>query len=882
MRKLLLGLAIVLPTSLQAQVQKKIVPQKLQEQALEVEFNGRSSFPGFVNFNLSKSNLKIQNTEDISWAKEILPMRNSDNLIFKNKNVDDATQFTYYKYQQYYNNIPVEYAILNIKEKSNKLSSMMGDYYPNLQPTNSISLTKERALDFAKLAVPAKIYKWERKVEEMQMKEDLANPNFSFDPNTTLVILPVDKENGKEFRYAYKLDIFTHEPLSRYYVYIDAENGSLLKKISRICAIDTKGTANTKYHGMQTMYSDSIAPTNFILRENNRKNRGMKIETRNCQTNFESSSVDFVSTSKNWSMNNPAKDEAALDCHFAAGSTYDYYFDSLGHNSYDGNGSKLLQYMHYDVGYFNAFWTGSYSCYGDGEGDPLSSIDVVAHEITHGVTQYTADLVYELESGALNESFSDIFGTVVEFNALGSAASWVIGLRTFSLRNMSNPNYFNNPDTYGGKNWTPTKDCTPGGSNDGCGVHNNSGVQNFWFYVLSQGDTGINDLKNSYSVVGIGMDKAAKIAFRNLKFYLSPQSDYADARRGSILATIDLYGYNSPEMISVMNAWYAVGVGKPYSTLPQVEFKIDKPFCAPGSTLDFVNTSNSALSYKWDFGDGGTSTLENPSHTYNSLGMYTVRLIATNPNGSDTLTKVDYIKITNDAPVSSSCAAVTLSPRGTTGIYRVQLADIDNESPGPDLEDPYMDYTCSRTNLKRKATYPIKITTLNTAAVFTRVYIDWNNNGAFDVPAELVFSSNNTIQFHEGNVTVPDDAVMGVPLRMRVVSAKATNNTPDVVCSSLRNGQIEDYAVYATLASGIENNNIKSINVYPNPADNILNIVSGMDDQEVYLVDLFGKEILHTNFDKSTQLDITMLSSGVYILKIKSNDGIIVRKFEKK
>jgi Zn-dependent metalloprotease len=875
MRKLILSVACICPFWASAQIQAITLKPELKLQAERVEYNKRSNFPGFIQLNPQKSNININNEQ---WAAEVFPLRSQDALVFKSKYQDVNTNATYYKYQQTFNQVPVEFAMFNVKSVNGKVNVLMGDYYANMSPSNAITVDANAALEYAKKAVPAKVYKWELKREEAEIKVALNKPDFSYDPNTSLVILPININNKTEFRYAYKLDIFAHEPMQRFYVYIDAENGSVLKKISRICAADVKATGTTRYHGVQTITTDSLSPNTFILRENNRKGRGMQIETRNCQTFFENESVNFTNPTKVWNIANAAKDEAALDCHFGAERTYDYYFDSLNHDSYDGQGSKLLQYVHYDAGYFNAFWTGSYSCYGDGSMDPLTGIDVVSHEITHGVTQYTADLIYELESGALNESFSDIFGTVVEFKSLGSAASWVIGTRSFSLRDMSNPNRYNNPDTYGGVAWTNTVDCIPGGSNDGCGVHNNSGVQNFWFYVLAQGDTGVNDLKNAYAVNGIGMDKAAKIAFRNLKNYLTPQSDYADARRGSIQAAIDLYGYDSPEMISVMNAWYAVGVGGPHSVLPQAEFKFKKSVCAPGSTVEFVNTTNAAFSYAWIFGDGGTSTLENPNHVYQNVGKYTVSLIATNPNGKDTLTKTDYIIISTDAPKASTCEAITLAPKGTTGIYRVEFSNIDNASPGPNVEEPYMDYTCSRASVNRKSTYPLKITTLNTSPVFTRTYIDWNNNGAFDLPDELVLATNNTTQFHEGNVTVPDNAVLNTPLRMRIVSAKSTNNTPDVVCSGLRNGQIEDYSITVSAALGLSTENKIAFNVYPNPSNDFIYVESTEENHRLTMYDVLGREVYSLDFNKEIKIDVSEFSAGVYSLKLETGNTTQTKK----
>jgi len=211
--------------------------------------------------------------------------------------------------------------------------------------------------------------------------------------------------------------------------------------------------------------------------------------------------------------------------------------------------------------------------YGDGDNNLFSSLtapDVVAHEMGHGVTSFSADLIYSYESGALNESFSDIFGEVAERYMRGSN-DWLMGaeftVRTgkTTLRNMSNPNdptaLTQQPDTYHGDFWYY-------GSGDYGGVHYNSGVQNYWFYLLSEGGSGINDNGDAFNISGIGMAKAANIAYYNLTNYLGQTSQYADARAGAIQAAINLYGPGSDEALQTEAAWCAVGVGTCNNTPP--------------------------------------------------------------------------------------------------------------------------------------------------------------------------------------------------------------------------------------------------------------------------------------------------------------------------
>jgi hypothetical protein len=265
-----------------------------------------------------------------------------------------------------------------------------------------------------------------------------------------------------------------------------------------------------------------------------------------------------------------ANSQAGVSLHWGLENTYDYFLNVLGRDSYDNNGARLVAYAHWSDNWFNAQWLGSWMRFGDGTSNsiPLVSIDIVSHELTHGVTDWTADLIYQMEYGALNESFSDIFGTAVEFYTLGSGANWFVGEGGARLRSMSDPNSFGDPDTYFGNNWAPLN----GGDNGG--VHTNSSVQNYWFYLLSEGGSGVNDNGHSYSVTGIGIDKAEQIAYRNLSTYLTPTSEYADARLGALFAARDLYGENSPEFQSTVDAWNAVGVVKP-ALVPTVGIESD-------------------------------------------------------------------------------------------------------------------------------------------------------------------------------------------------------------------------------------------------------------------------------------------------------------------
>jgi Zn-dependent metalloprotease len=265
----------------------------------------------------------------------------------------------------------------------------------------------------------------------------------------------------------------------------------------------------------------------------------------------------------------------ALDVHWGMEKTYDFYLSVFNRNSYDGNGSVIKQYLNPPTLQTQngqspnnaSAYPAPYNLmqYGLGDGQYMNAVvglDVEGHEYTHMVIANNGNggLTYQGESGALNESFADIFGVCVEFYT-GVNADWLMGEDIMAnapyLRSMLNPNGGDQPDTYNGQLWANPTNLT----NDNGGVHINSGVQNFWFYLLCQGGSGTNDLSNAYSVSGIGIAQARQIAYRNLTTFLSPNATHMDAYYGSLQAAQDLFGNPSAQYNAVRQAWYAVGIG---------------------------------------------------------------------------------------------------------------------------------------------------------------------------------------------------------------------------------------------------------------------------------------------------------------------------------
>jgi Zn-dependent metalloprotease len=261
-------------------------------------------------------------------------------------------------------------------------------------------------------------------------------------------------------------------------------------------------------------------------------------------------------------------DVAANEAYDGAGHTYDLYKDAYGRDSIDDAGMDILSVVHYGVGYDNAFWNGKYMVYGDGDEDLPEAqrlfnrftiaLDVIGHELTHGVVTYTANLYYYEQSGALNESFADVFGILTKQRTLGQTAAesdWIIGAGLFTpnvqgigIRSMSNPGTAYNDPVLG-------RDPQPGHMNnyvnttaDNGGVHINSGIPNRAFYVTA------------LEMGGNAWEKAGRIWYVTLRNHLTARATFQQAADHTYAVAATLYGAGSREQQAVRSGWREVGI----------------------------------------------------------------------------------------------------------------------------------------------------------------------------------------------------------------------------------------------------------------------------------------------------------------------------------
>ncbi|MFD5870058.1 M4 family metallopeptidase [Streptomyces sp. NPDC060322] len=353
------------------------------------------------------------------------------------------------------------------------------------------------------------------------------------------------------------------------HVITDASSGA---KLYEWQAIET-GTGNTQYSGQVTL-GTSGSSGSYNLTDAARGSH----KTYNLNRGTSGTGTLFSGADDIWGNGSASNTEtAAADAHYGAAETWDFYKNVMGRTGIKGNGVGAYSRVHYGNSYVNAFWSDSCFCmtYGDGSGNlaPLTSLDVAAHEMTHGVTSNTAGLNYSGESGGLNEATSDIFAAGVEFysNTATDPGDYLVGEKIDINGDGTPLRYMDKPSKDGA-----SKDSWYSGLGS-IDVHYSSGPANHFFYLLSEGSGAKTVNGVSYNsptsdglpVTGIGRDKALQIWFKALTTKFTTTTNYAAARTGTLAVASELYGATSAEYAGVANAWAAIAVGsRPGGTDP--------------------------------------------------------------------------------------------------------------------------------------------------------------------------------------------------------------------------------------------------------------------------------------------------------------------------
>jgi bacillolysin len=465
----------------------------------------------------------------------------------------DKLGMKHVRLQQTINGVPVEGAEMvvhynqdgSVKSVNGQYNNEVADKEISIQP----EISGENALELAKDSVSAP-------------------GQLETEPKTELVIYPFD---GAAY-LAYKVNVnFLGEQPGNWFVYVDAKTGNIVDQYNALMHAGEYSASKGSGLGVKGDHrvlnishqneAGSHQGSTFYLYDSSLEN-AEGIFTYDFKNQWRSSSTRlpgdlFASKDAAWTSD---YERAGVDAHYNSEKVYDYFLNEHGRNSIDGKGMAIVSTVHYGDKYNNAFWNGSQMTYGDGDGEFMISLsaglDVAAHEMTHGVTNTSANLKYRFQSGALNEAFSDIFGALIDEDdwELGEdimGESAVEGGRD-ALRSLSNPSRFPVGSAY-----------VPYGNGEGMypkhmdeyydlpmdldngGVHINSSIINHAAYITGE---------------QIGKQKLGKIYYRALTVYLTPDSNFSDARQALLQSADDLYGGDSAEYKATQAGLDGVGI----------------------------------------------------------------------------------------------------------------------------------------------------------------------------------------------------------------------------------------------------------------------------------------------------------------------------------
>lgn len=412
--------------------------------------------------------------------------------------------------QQTYEGIPVEGAQVAVHFDADNVPRVINcsHFVP------ALDLTTTAAIDESSAATAA--------------LQDIGVAAASGPVSSDLVIYP----HEGNARLAWKVQMFVADPLGNFVYYIDATDGGVIDS----------------YNNLMSALDREV------------------YDTSNTTT-----LPGALQRSEGQGVTGDASVDAAYD---NAGTVYNYFNTTHGRDGIDGAGATIVSTVHYDTNLNNAFWNGTQMVYGDGDGvifDPLAlSLDVVAHELVHGVTQYTSNLVYQDESGALNESLSDIFAALIDPDWEIGEDVYTPGIANDALRDLSDPTCCNQPDHYDdlvtpdASGSSLDQACNSATNQDNGCVHYNSGIPNKAAYLMSVGGT-----FSGISVAGMGNNDMGDVWYEAQVNWLTSSDGFAEARQATIDAATALFGGGDARVTSVENAWAAVGVGVPeVSTVP--------------------------------------------------------------------------------------------------------------------------------------------------------------------------------------------------------------------------------------------------------------------------------------------------------------------------
>ncbi len=524
----------------------------------------------FINFNVAAQDATLANNGSIATLNKfdkVYSLSQSQDLLKKVLKTDaftsfqiyeektDELGFTHTRFQQYYKGIKVHDAVYFVHSQNGVISHINGDYRQLYNANAKATLSVSEALSQTLTKIAAKEYSWQNPEAEQELRYLRADSSATYLPKGELVWvrdIKASKGSSEVHRLAYYFEITATQPDLHLAVYTDAMTGEVIQQNSTVCNI--LGDAQTRYSGtrqidtrrrsngtFELVSADATDPNTIYVRTQNAKNANMFDNNNNW------TQAEYRNTG----------DDVALDVHWGGVAAQSYWQSKYGRNGYDDKGTPLNLVARAGDG-DNAYWfndskTAAF-CDGASVFNPLTSLDVVGHELGHGFSwSWGLNSGSGGETPALHEGFSDIWGVCLSF--FNNKGSWLVGHEIMKnnscLRNLAFPKDTRaaniSPNTYQGE--------FSGRSN-----HHDGVVLGHWFHLLSVGGSGRNDRGNAFNVRGISLEKAEKITYRMATQYLTPNAQYSHIAQAALQAAKDIYGICSPEVISVGNALYAVGL----------------------------------------------------------------------------------------------------------------------------------------------------------------------------------------------------------------------------------------------------------------------------------------------------------------------------------
>lgn len=572
-------------------------------------------------------------------------------MILIDYHVDSLVGYSHYKYQQLYKNIPVEGAgCIEHFNESNKLKyinaklvdSIKQDTKPRFGPDEAINLLLEKLNSSGRTS-----FAWDSPEYEAQIQQDMNDSTATWYPDAELLFAVDTFKNmtmvisGDRYKLAYAIPITFLNPFETIIYHVDANTGEIIKTVKTSFNDGPAIISNYGTKTIDTQWKGGVTQSH-ILKTNNNRNIHTKKDGF-FSWNLLNESTDNDDT---WEINSIRE----TTVHYLTTAAWDFYKNFFHINGQNNDNMEIrvlsqwnstnAQFSPHKKNKFNTLKFGVSSLNGYLGADPT----IVGHEYTHGVIYHTSQLGNTFESGTINESFCDIFGVVFQTLMLDQGiVNWIVGnsiaLEDTNKRSLSDPkslghhlNNFGNPelgqpDTYFGEFWQLD------GQDQG-GIHVNNGVMNKWFYILTNGEIGINDNNDYYNISGIGMSKSMEIAYLSMTSGLMNSSQFTDVRESTIESAIELYGNCSVEHQRTVDAWYAVGIGQMndcQTTLTEDNFVNEE-------MLIYPNPANSELIFELPSSDTYTITILDLSGkqvlSYNSLEIYFSMNIENLSNGT--------------------------------------------------------------------------------------------------------------------------------------------------------------------------------------------------------------------------------------------------------